>query len=198
MQRGLHNITDELSFANHEGYIFHDSLGLESPWLLRELVDWSLGSLMTDRATGLGPNDATRRLGLGMFFFSCLFISLTITRINRFINYYDSRHAPTLAANASRWVHSLLRRVTTPTLAANASRWVHFVLRHLRTLRTLTLAPNASRWVHFLLQHVGTPTLAPNASRWVTSFLFPHNRPILAANASRWVISFSLYLFYLV
>jgi hypothetical protein len=29
MQRGQHNITDELIFANHEGYIFHDSLGLE-------------------------------------------------------------------------------------------------------------------------------------------------------------------------
>ena len=30
MQRGQHKITDELIFANHEGYIFHDSLGLES------------------------------------------------------------------------------------------------------------------------------------------------------------------------
>jgi hypothetical protein len=30
MQRGQHNITDELIFANHKGYIFHDSLGLES------------------------------------------------------------------------------------------------------------------------------------------------------------------------
>ena len=30
MQRGQHNITDELIFANHKGYIFHDLLGLES------------------------------------------------------------------------------------------------------------------------------------------------------------------------
>ena len=30
MQRGQHKITDELIFTNHGGYIFHDSLGLES------------------------------------------------------------------------------------------------------------------------------------------------------------------------
>jgi hypothetical protein len=72
MQRGQHNITDELIFANHEGYIFHDSLRLESPWLIRELVDLGLWVITrcfeADRATGLGSNDATRLLGLGMFF----------------------------------------------------------------------------------------------------------------------------------
>ena len=29
MQRGLHNIEDELVFTNHDGYIFHDSRGFE-------------------------------------------------------------------------------------------------------------------------------------------------------------------------
>lgn len=30
MQRGEHKIRDELVFANHEGYVFHDSRGFES------------------------------------------------------------------------------------------------------------------------------------------------------------------------
>ena len=30
VQRGLHNIEDELVFANHDGYIFHDSRGFEA------------------------------------------------------------------------------------------------------------------------------------------------------------------------
>jgi len=30
MERGMHNIEDEIVFANHDGYIFHDSRGLES------------------------------------------------------------------------------------------------------------------------------------------------------------------------
>jgi hypothetical protein len=30
MQRGEHNIEDELVFSKHTGYIFHDSCGLES------------------------------------------------------------------------------------------------------------------------------------------------------------------------
>ena len=30
LQRGGHNIEDELVFANHHGYIFHNSSGLES------------------------------------------------------------------------------------------------------------------------------------------------------------------------
>jgi len=29
VQRGLHNIEDELVFANHDRYIFHDSRGFE-------------------------------------------------------------------------------------------------------------------------------------------------------------------------
>ena len=30
MQRGEHDIDDELTFTNHDGYIFHDSRGFES------------------------------------------------------------------------------------------------------------------------------------------------------------------------
>ena len=30
MQRGLHNIEDELAFSKHEGYVFHDSRGFEA------------------------------------------------------------------------------------------------------------------------------------------------------------------------
>ena len=30
MQRGLHNIHDELVFTNHTGYVFHDSRGFEA------------------------------------------------------------------------------------------------------------------------------------------------------------------------
>jgi len=30
VQRGVHNIEDEITFANHNGYVFHDSRGLES------------------------------------------------------------------------------------------------------------------------------------------------------------------------
>ena len=30
MQRGLHDINDELIFTNHNGYIFHDSRGFEA------------------------------------------------------------------------------------------------------------------------------------------------------------------------
>ena len=30
MQRGLHDINDELIFTNHDGYIFHDSRGFEA------------------------------------------------------------------------------------------------------------------------------------------------------------------------
>ena len=30
MQRGLHDINDELIFSNHDGYIFHDSRGFEA------------------------------------------------------------------------------------------------------------------------------------------------------------------------
>ena len=30
MQRGQHNIKDELVFANHRGYVFHDSRGFEA------------------------------------------------------------------------------------------------------------------------------------------------------------------------
>jgi len=30
VQRGLHNIEDELVFANHDGYVFHDSRGFEA------------------------------------------------------------------------------------------------------------------------------------------------------------------------
>jgi len=30
MQRGHHNIEDELVFANHDGYVFHDSRGFEA------------------------------------------------------------------------------------------------------------------------------------------------------------------------
>ncbi len=29
-QRGEHDIDDELEFANHRGYVFHDSRGIES------------------------------------------------------------------------------------------------------------------------------------------------------------------------
>jgi hypothetical protein len=29
-QRGLHNVEDEITFANHEGYVFHDSRGFEA------------------------------------------------------------------------------------------------------------------------------------------------------------------------
>jgi len=30
MQRGQHDINDELTFTNHRGYIFHDSRGFEA------------------------------------------------------------------------------------------------------------------------------------------------------------------------
>ena len=30
LQRGLHDINDELIFTNHDGYIFHDSCGFEA------------------------------------------------------------------------------------------------------------------------------------------------------------------------
>ena len=30
MQRGQHNIEDELVFTNHKGYVFHDSCGFEA------------------------------------------------------------------------------------------------------------------------------------------------------------------------
>jgi hypothetical protein len=30
LQRGEHNIEDELVFTNHKGYVFHDSRGFES------------------------------------------------------------------------------------------------------------------------------------------------------------------------
>jgi len=30
LQRGLHDINDELIFTNHDGYIFHDSRGFEA------------------------------------------------------------------------------------------------------------------------------------------------------------------------
>ena len=30
MQRGFHNIEDELVFTNHTGYVFHDSCGFEA------------------------------------------------------------------------------------------------------------------------------------------------------------------------
>jgi len=30
LQRGLHNINDELVFERHEGYVFHDSRGFEA------------------------------------------------------------------------------------------------------------------------------------------------------------------------
>jgi hypothetical protein len=30
MQRGYHDINDELIFTNHDGYIFHDSRGFEA------------------------------------------------------------------------------------------------------------------------------------------------------------------------
>jgi hypothetical protein len=30
LQRGQHNIKDELIFANHRGYVFHDSRGFEA------------------------------------------------------------------------------------------------------------------------------------------------------------------------
>ena len=30
MQRGLHNVEDEIVFANHQGYVFHDSCGFEA------------------------------------------------------------------------------------------------------------------------------------------------------------------------
>jgi hypothetical protein len=30
LQRGEHDITDELVFANHRGYVFHDSRGFEA------------------------------------------------------------------------------------------------------------------------------------------------------------------------
>ena len=30
MQRGQHDINDELIFTNHDGYIFHDSRGFEA------------------------------------------------------------------------------------------------------------------------------------------------------------------------
>jgi hypothetical protein len=30
VQRGLHNIEDELVFTNHDGYVFHDSRGFEA------------------------------------------------------------------------------------------------------------------------------------------------------------------------
>jgi hypothetical protein len=30
LQRGLHNIEDELIFTNHDGYVFHDSRGFEA------------------------------------------------------------------------------------------------------------------------------------------------------------------------
>ena len=29
LQRGEHNIEDEIAFANHRGYVFHDSRGFE-------------------------------------------------------------------------------------------------------------------------------------------------------------------------
>ena len=30
MKRSLHNVEDEIIFANHKGYVFHDSRGFES------------------------------------------------------------------------------------------------------------------------------------------------------------------------
>ena len=30
MQRGQHDINDELIFTNHDGYVFHDSRGFEA------------------------------------------------------------------------------------------------------------------------------------------------------------------------
>jgi hypothetical protein len=30
LQRGLHNVEDEIIFANHGGYVFHDSRGFEA------------------------------------------------------------------------------------------------------------------------------------------------------------------------
>jgi hypothetical protein len=30
LQRGLHNVEDEIMFTNHEGYVFHDSRGFEA------------------------------------------------------------------------------------------------------------------------------------------------------------------------
>lgn len=30
VQRGLHDIDDELTFTNHDGYVFHDSRGFEA------------------------------------------------------------------------------------------------------------------------------------------------------------------------
>jgi hypothetical protein len=30
LQRGQHDITDELMFSNHKGYVFHDTRGFES------------------------------------------------------------------------------------------------------------------------------------------------------------------------
>jgi hypothetical protein len=30
LQRGMHNIEDELTFTSHDGYIFHDSRGFEA------------------------------------------------------------------------------------------------------------------------------------------------------------------------
>jgi hypothetical protein len=30
LQRGLHNIEDEIVFSNHTGYVFHDSRGFEA------------------------------------------------------------------------------------------------------------------------------------------------------------------------
>jgi len=30
LKRGLHNVEDEIIFANHEGYVFHDSRGFEA------------------------------------------------------------------------------------------------------------------------------------------------------------------------
>jgi hypothetical protein len=30
LQRGLHNIEDEIVFTNHKGYVFHDSRGFEA------------------------------------------------------------------------------------------------------------------------------------------------------------------------
>ena len=30
MQRGYHDINDELIFTNHDGYVFHDSRGFEA------------------------------------------------------------------------------------------------------------------------------------------------------------------------
>ncbi|KAH9006717.1 hypothetical protein EDB84DRAFT_1426295, partial [Lactarius hengduanensis] len=48
--RGEHNIEDELVFSNHEGYIFHDSRGIESCsieelWTLQEFIRRKCGEV---------------------------------------------------------------------------------------------------------------------------------------------------------